>query len=114
MAGLVVDVAELAAALADQAARYADALFPDQTYLQHAQPSTVGHYLLAFAYPAIRDGERLLDVVDWVNLSPGGAGCVNGSRLVDDRSRLSALPAIRSCAASSTSTSTTSTARSCS
>ena len=28
---------------------------PDQTYLQHAQPSTFGHYLLSFAYPVLRD-----------------------------------------------------------
>ena len=28
---------------------------PDQTYLQQAQPSTFGHYLLSFAFPALRD-----------------------------------------------------------
>ena len=63
---------------------------PDQTYLQQAQPSTFGHYVLAFAYPALRDAERLRDGLDWVNRSPGGAGCVNGSRLhcrADARSR---------------------------
>ena len=64
---------------------------PDQTYLQQAQPSTFGHYVLAFAYPALRDGERLLRGLDWVNRSPGGAGCVNGSRLVDDRTRVAGL-----------------------
>ena len=40
---------------------------PDQTYLQQAQPSTFGHYLLSFAYPAVRDARRLLDEFDWVN-----------------------------------------------
>ena len=58
---------------------------PDQTYLQHAQPSTFGHYLRAFAYPVLRDGGRLVDALTWINTSPGGAGCVNGSRLLDDR-----------------------------
>ena len=29
--------------------------------------------------------ERLLDALGWTNTSPGGAGCVNGSRLLDDR-----------------------------
>ena len=53
---------------------------PDQTYLQQAQPSTFGHYLLSFAYPVLRDAERLLDELVEVNASPGGAGCVNGSR----------------------------------
>jgi argininosuccinate lyase len=91
VAGFVADVAELAAALSDQAQRQATVLFPDQTYLQQAQPSTVGHYLLAFAYPVLRDGARLTDSLDWLNRSPGGAGCVNGSRLLDDRTPLAAL-----------------------
>jgi argininosuccinate lyase len=91
VAGLIADVADLGSALADQARGHVDVLFPDQTYLQHAQPSTVAHYLLAFAYPVLRDGDRLNDVVDWVNRSPGGAGCVNGSRLLDDRSLLADL-----------------------
>jgi argininosuccinate lyase len=80
--------AALAGALAERAGEYRDTLFPDQTYLQHAQPSTVGHYLLSFAYPVIRDGRRLLDVFDWLNGSPAGAGCVNGTRLQRDRTAI--------------------------
>ena len=52
---------------------------------QQAQPSTFGHYLLAFVPPALRDGERFSAALEQVNTSPGGAGCVNGSRLLDDR-----------------------------
>ena len=93
--GLVVELAADAARFADavsgQAVAHAESLMPDQTYLQQAQPSTFGHYVLAFAYPALRDGERLLRGLDWVNRSPGGAGCVNGSRLVDDRTRVAGL-----------------------
>jgi argininosuccinate lyase len=84
-AQVVVAASALARALAERAGDYRDTLFPDQTYLQHAQPSTVGHYLLSFAYPVIRDGRRLLDVFDWLNASPAGAGCVNGTRLARDR-----------------------------
>jgi len=64
---------------------------PDQTYLQQAQPSTFGHYLLSFAQPALRDAERLLGELRNINASPGGAGCVNGTRLQDDRSHLADL-----------------------
>ena len=64
-------------------------LFADHTYLQPAQPSTIGHYLTSFAYPVLRDGERLLRVVDWLNASPCGAGA-DGSRLVTDRDRTAA------------------------
>ena len=64
---------------------------PDQTYLQHAQPSTFGHYVLSFAYPLLREGDRLLEAYAWTNTSPGGAGCVNGSRLLEDRGPVGAL-----------------------
>jgi argininosuccinate lyase len=67
------------------ARRHVDTLMPDQTYLQQAQPSTFGHYVLSFAYPAVRDARRLLDEFDDLNRSPAGAGCVNGTRLLDDR-----------------------------
>ena len=63
--------------------------FPDYTYLQIAQPTTFGHYLLAFAYPVLRDLERLRAGYGRTNVSPAGAGSVNGSRLPLDRNRLS-------------------------
>ena len=85
----VVDLIEAGAALADVlaavSARHSRTWMPDQTYLQHAQPSTFGHYLLSFAYPVLRDLRRLVEALGWINSSPGGAGCVNGSRLLDDR-----------------------------
>ncbi|HET8621250.1 MAG TPA: lyase family protein [Acidimicrobiales bacterium] len=89
-AELVLAATALARALTDRAGQYRDTLFADQTYLQHAQPSTVGHYLLSFAYPVIRDGHRLLEVFDWLNASPAGAGCVNGTRLQGDRGAVAA------------------------
>jgi argininosuccinate lyase len=91
VAELVVEVAAFVDVVASAADAYADIVMPDQTYLQQAQPSTFGHYVLAFAYPALRDGERLLDAGAWVNRSPGGAGCVNGSRLLLDRQRTAQL-----------------------
>ncbi len=85
VATVALATAELARTLADRAAEYRDTIFPDQTYLQQAQPSTVGHYLISFAYPLLRDGQRLLDVMTWLNASPAGAGCVNGNRLPEAR-----------------------------
>ncbi len=90
-----VDLIEAGAALADvlarTAAQHSRTWMPDQTYLQHAQPSTFGHYLLSFAYPVLRDLRRLVDALAWINSSPGGAGCVNGSRLLDDRGPVAEL-----------------------
>jgi argininosuccinate lyase len=88
---LVEDAAGFADAVVGQASEHAETLMPDQTYLQQAQPSTFGHYVLSFAYPTLRDARRLLEGLDWVNTSPGGAGCVNGSRLLEDRSVIADL-----------------------
>ena len=77
--------ADFASTAAAVAADHADTFMGDQTYLQQAQPSTFGHYLLAFVPPALRDGDRFSAALEQVNTSPGGAGCVNGSRLLDDR-----------------------------
>lgn len=78
-------------AITTVATEHAESYMPDQTYLQHAQPSTFGHYVLGFAAPAIRDIERLLTELESVNLSPGGAGCVNGTRLIADREPIAGL-----------------------
>ncbi len=91
VAGLIEDTAGLIEALADLAEAHVETVMPDQTYLQQAQPSTFGHYVLTFAYPALRDADRLRQGLEWVNHSPGGAGCVNGSRLLLPRDRTAEL-----------------------
>ncbi|MFN3256384.1 MAG: argininosuccinate lyase [Ilumatobacter sp.] len=88
---LVVEAGRFASDTATVASAHNEVLMPDQTYLQQAQPSTFGHYLLAFVPPALRDGERLVSALDEVNQSPGGAGCVNGSRLLEDRATIAEL-----------------------
>ena len=45
---------------------------------------------MSFVYPAIRDARRLLDAVELGQPEPGGAGCVNGTRLLDDRTVIAA------------------------
>jgi argininosuccinate lyase len=88
---LACEAAGFVGSVVAQAAEHAETLMPDQTYLQQAQPSTFGHYVLSFAYPMLRDARRLLEGLEWVNTSPGGAGCVNGSRLLEDRSVIADL-----------------------
>ena len=82
---LIAETARFGLAAVGRAEEHAETVMPDQTYLQHAQPSTFGHYLLSFVYSALRDGRRFLEELDWVDGSPGGAGCVNGTRLLSDR-----------------------------
>ncbi|HVN13089.1 MAG TPA: lyase family protein [Kineosporiaceae bacterium] len=89
--GLVEAGARFALAAAEQAGAHAETYLADQTYLQHAQPSTFGHYLLAFTDPALRDVDRLRCELDRVNRSPAGVGSVNGGRLPYDRYRAAEL-----------------------
>ena len=91
MLDLAAAVARYASALVEAAARERDTPMPDYTYLQVAQPTTAGHWLLSFAYPALRDLERLRGDFEFVNRSPAGTGGVNGSRFALDRERLAEL-----------------------
>lgn len=85
---LLVDLGE---AFAGLAANARDDLAADYTYLQPAQPTTVGHLLLAYAYPALRDAERLRHVHTLLDRSVAGVGGSAGSRWPLDRDRLADL-----------------------
>src|SRR5438094_868092 len=91
-------VRELHDALVDQAAALAahahatkTALATDYTYLQPAQPTTVGHLLLAYALPALRDADRARRSHASLGASVAGAGGSAGSRWALDRDRLAEL-----------------------
>ena len=80
-----------AAALVRHARATRAALATDYTYLQPAQPTTVGHLLLAYAYPALRDAERARASHAALGTSVAGAGGSAGSRWAIDRTRLTEL-----------------------
>jgi len=88
---LYAALTDLAQALGDLAEKHIDTILPDFTYLQHAQPTSLAHYLLSFAFPILRDLERLRLCFQRVNLCSGGIGSVNGSRLPFKRERLAEL-----------------------
>jgi argininosuccinate lyase len=95
---LRVGLLELAGAVAAaglaclaRAEEFRAALMPDYTYLLAAQPTSFGHYLLGFAYPMLRDLERLQALYGRVSRSPAGCGSSNGSRLPQDREKLAGL-----------------------
>ena len=78
-------------AMTDLAERHAGDLAADYTYLQPAQPTTIGHLLLAYAAPALRDAERLRAAHARLDLGVAGAGGSAGSRWPLDRARLADL-----------------------
>lgn len=81
----------LLTAIMAQARTHADAPCADYTYLQVAQPTTVGHWILTFAYPAIRDIERAQRLQETFAASVAGVGGTSGSSWATDRQRLASL-----------------------
>ena len=66
----LLKVREVLAALAMQ---HTATIMPGFTHLQHAQPTTLAHHLLAYEQAFSRDFDRLKDAYVRVNLSPLGA-----------------------------------------
>lgn len=67
--------------LADRAEALADVVVPSYTHLQQAQSVSLGHQLLAHAWPAIRSAERFDDARRRIAVSPLGASAGGGSSL---------------------------------
>jgi argininosuccinate lyase len=67
------------------ATRDRDELMPAFTHTRPAQPSTVGHWALAWVDALARDRDRLLDAVRRFNECPLGAAAVGGSSVGVDR-----------------------------
>ncbi|HEY7225271.1 MAG TPA: argininosuccinate lyase [Micromonosporaceae bacterium] len=81
-------IVELADALVEQAGRHVETPAPGMTHLQHAQPVSFGHHLLAHVHPLMRDLDRLRDWDSRTAISPLGAGALAGSSLPLDPERV--------------------------
>ena len=79
--GLATRLVELADALVEQAQRHVHTPAPGMTHLQHAQPVSFGHWLLAHVQALLRDLDRLRDWDARAAVSPLGAGALAGSSL---------------------------------
>jgi argininosuccinate lyase len=71
-------------ALAEIAERHSATVVPSYTHLQQAQPTTLGHHLLAYAWMAARDAERFAGARHRIDVSPLGAGASAGTSLPID------------------------------
>jgi argininosuccinate lyase len=86
--GVASRLIELAEALVEQAERHLDTPAPGMTHLQHAQPVSFAHQLLAHVQPLLRDLDRLRDWDKRAAVSPLGAGALAGSSLPLDPTRV--------------------------
>jgi len=82
--GLAVALVELADALTEQASLNVATPAPGMTHLQHAQPVSFGHWLLAHVQPLLRDLDRMRDWDVRAAISPLGSGALAGSSLLLD------------------------------
>lgn len=89
--GLAVAVADLREGVVERATETADWLMAGYTHLQPAQPTTLGHHLLAYDGAFGRDSERLLDAYDRTNRNPLGSCALAGTGFDIDRERTTAL-----------------------
>jgi len=78
---IVSRLVELETALMNQAEQHADTAAPGMTHLQHAQPVSFGHQLLAHVHAFARDVDRLRDWDRRAAISPLGSGALAGSSL---------------------------------
>ncbi len=62
--------------LTDMAKENTETLFIAFTHLQHAQPNTFAHHLMAYANELRRDCERLIDTYKRVDMSPLGSAAL--------------------------------------
>ncbi len=87
---IVSRLAELETALISQAEENADVAAPGMTHLQHAQPVSFGHQLLAHVHALTRDVDRLRDWDRRAAISPLGSGALAGSSLPLDPAAVAA------------------------
>lgn len=79
------EVISLQAALFRKASQSAEIIMPGFTHLQHAQPVTAAHHLLAYFDMFGRDFQRLKDCYGRVNMSPMGSAALAGTGFRLDR-----------------------------
>ena len=72
-------------ALMDLAEANLDTIMPGYTPLQAAQPVSLGHHLMAYAFMGLRDLGRLEDALKRVNMSPLGSCALAGTTYPIDR-----------------------------
>ena len=84
--GLMDQILGLVAVLCDQAEQNTGSVMPGYTHLQRAQPVTMGHQLMAYAWMLLRDYDRLQDALArMLHDCPLGSGALAGTTYPIDR-----------------------------
>jgi argininosuccinate lyase len=89
--GLMSDLLGLRGAILKLAGENVDTVMPGFTHLQHAQPTTLAHHLMAHASALDRDFDRLMDAYRYVNLNPLGSAAFASTGFPLDREHTTRL-----------------------
>lgn len=81
----------LQAVLLDLAGRHVETYMPGYTHLQHAQPTTLGHYLMRHYFTLERDQQRIEGSFGRTNLSALGGAAMTGTSWSIDRDLVAEL-----------------------
>ncbi len=87
----VVGLKKLVEVLVNKADDEKKTLMPAYTHMQKAQPSTLGHYFLAYANMFLRDIHRFTDCRKRVNVLPLGSGACASTTFPVDRDYVAEL-----------------------
>ncbi len=83
--GLSRQLVELVQVFLDMAKEHTETVMPGYTHTQHAQSTTLAHYLLAYIDVFLRDLERLGQIYERWNKNPLGACAFGGTTFNIDR-----------------------------
>jgi len=85
--GLMDELLALIRIMVELAGNHTETLIPGFTHSQHAQPTTLAHYLLAHVDAFLRDLERIEEAYNRVNMSPLGSAAFASTGFKVDRLR---------------------------
>ncbi len=71
--------------LVDKAEKHVETIMPGYTHMQHAQPISFGHHLMAYYSMLTRDQQRFEESLKRIDLSPLGSAALAGTTFPIDR-----------------------------
>ena len=89
--GILEGMLALERSLLSASQRHLETVLPAYTHFQQAQPITLAHYFVSWAYGLTRDFDRFLELFHRVNASPAGSAIVSGSPFPINRERVAEL-----------------------
>ncbi|MEL5940002.1 argininosuccinate lyase, partial [Tetragenococcus halophilus] len=82
---IIKKIHQLRNVLVDKAEENIETIMPGYTHMQHAQPISFGHHLLAYYQMLTRDQERMQESLSRIDVSPLGTAALAGTTFPIDR-----------------------------